>query len=91
MDEKYSGCNIVESTVTEKTVQHVKTPKPSRLKSFFIRLAVSAALVAAIVAVHYLPQTPAFSGIKSVAGGAFKYDVFGNSSFGVTDVFDFLS
>lgn len=85
MDDKYSGCNIVESAVTEiPRKAPVRAPKSH--KSFFVRLLCAAAAVGAILVLHYLPIA-ALAPVKSVLRDAFCYDVFGRSDFGSSTFF----
>ena len=87
MDEKYSGCNIVESVVTS-----VPSPRPSeerttqRLKGkgthFLIRLIVSALVIGVILVLHFYPTLPFASGVTDVLRKVFCYDVFGRGTFG---------
>ena len=83
-DNKYSGCNIVESVVTR--VERKKTAKPKRPRGmFFARLFIAAGIVGAILALHYLPIA-ALSPVKSALHDVFCYDFFGRTEFG-TSVF----
>ncbi|MCH5165813.1 MAG: hypothetical protein J1G01_05375 [Clostridiales bacterium] len=84
-DNKYSGCNIVESVVTR--VERKKTEKPGKSRgTFFARLTVAAAIVGAILALHFLP-IPGLSSVKSTLRDVFCYDFFGRTEFGTSVLF----
>lgn len=88
MDQKYSGCNIVESVVTETAPRSaIKKRTPSRIKCFLVRFIVSAALAGLIVCARYIPKTGFGERASEVIKSAFTYDVFGNRSFGAGGVF----
>ncbi|MDE7107891.1 MAG: hypothetical protein K2O39_06155 [Clostridiales bacterium] len=88
MDEKYEGCNIVESVVTaaRSTEQNDdKKRTDSRTKTYFLmRLIISALIIGVILILHYFPSLPLVSGVTSVLKKVFCYDVFGRGAFGVT-------
>ena len=81
--DKYSGCNKVESKVTEVEREKPKRKKPRR--TFFLRLCIAAAAVGVILALHYLPIA-ALSSARSALREVFCYDMFGRTQFG-TSVF----
>lgn len=82
--DKYSGCNIVESVVSN--IEHPrKEKKRNSHKAFFIRLILAIAAVGVILFLHYVPIA-AFEGVKAVLHDVFCYDLFGRTSFG-TSVF----
>ena len=88
MDNKYEGCNIVESVVTSaRTTERrdEKKRKDGKVKSYFlIRLIISAIIIGVILVLHYFPSLPLASGMSDVLKKVFCYDVFGRGSFGVT-------
>ncbi|MDE6293056.1 MAG: hypothetical protein K2L88_00340 [Clostridiales bacterium] len=85
MDEKYTGCNIVESVVTT-----VPSPRPTgegtpsepkdKGTHFWVRLIISALIVGVILVLHYYPTLG--GGVTDVLHKVFCYDVFGRSTFG---------
>ena len=87
MDEKYKGCNIVESVVTTPTIKQKAPSKPRDVKEkshLFVRLVISALIIGAILVIHYFP-TLAFSGaVTEGLRKVFCYDVFGRTTFGTT-------
>lgn len=85
MDDKYSGCNIVESVVTSAPVREDPAAKsaPKKEKSHFIlRLLISAVIIGFIVVLHYFPSLPLASGVTQVLRKVFCVDVFGRALFG---------
>ncbi len=83
--DKYTGCNIVESAVTEiPRKKCARSVKPR--KTFWARLLCAAAAVGAIVALHYLPIA-VLDPVKSALHDVFCYDVFGRSDFGTSSFF----
>lgn len=87
MDDKYTGCNIVESVVTctpPKPIDSEKKRTESKPKShFFARLIISAIIISFILVLHYIPSLPFAGGVTDVLRKVFCYDVFGRASFGV--------
>lgn len=74
--DKYSGCNIVESTV--KSVDKPSPQKPKRKsKLWLVRWGISAALVGAIVFLHFAPF--AVDSVRDAARKIFGYDMFGRT------------
>ncbi|MDE6200515.1 MAG: hypothetical protein K2M47_01355 [Clostridiales bacterium] len=88
MDDKYEGCNIVESVVTASRLPEQKDGKKrtdGTFKSHFIlRLLISAIIIGVILVLHYFPSLPLASGVSSVLKRVFCYDVFGRGAFGVS-------
>ncbi|MDE6617631.1 MAG: hypothetical protein K2K13_01225 [Clostridiales bacterium] len=88
MDEKYEGCNIVESVVTSAHMTERKDDKKrtdGKVKSYFLtRLIISAIIIGVILVLHYFPSLPFASGVSGVLKQVFCYDVFGRGAFGVT-------
>lgn len=88
MDEKYEGCNIVESVVTAAHItEHKDDTKrgDGKWKSYFLmRLIISAVIIGVILVLHYFPSLPLASGVSGVLKKVFCYDVFGRGSFGVS-------
>ena len=87
MDEKYKGCNIVESVVTtpDKPNDGKKHAVGSAEKSHFLmRIIISALVVGAILVLHYFPALPYASAVTGALGKVFCYDVFGRSGFGTS-------
>lgn len=88
MDEKYEGCNIVESVVTSARLSEQRDDKKrtdGKFKSHFIlRLIISAIIIGVILILHYFPSLPLASGVTDVLKKVFCYDVFGRGAFGVT-------
>lgn len=85
MDDKYSGCNIVESVVTSAPVSETPAAKPAHKKEkshFFVRLLISAIIIGIIAVLHYFPSLPLASGVTEVLRKVFCVDVFGRASFG---------
>lgn len=86
MDDKYTGCNIVESVVTctpPKRVDSDKKVAENKPKShIFARLIISAIIISFILVLHYVPSLPFASGVTDVLRKVFCYDVFGRASFG---------
>ncbi|MDE7406611.1 MAG: hypothetical protein K2M89_07050 [Clostridiales bacterium] len=87
MDEKYEGCNIVESVVTAARLPERKEDKKradGNVKSYFLtRLIISAIIIGVILILHYFPSLPLASGVRGVLKQVFCYDVFGRGAFGV--------
>lgn len=86
MDDKYSGCNIVESVVTSAPVgeEPAEKQKPNSERSHFImRLLISALIIGFIVVLHYFPSLPFASGVTEVLRKVFCVDVFGRATFGL--------
>ena len=87
MDEKYKGCNIVESVVTTPK-KEIKTPKKASVENvkshFFVRLIISALIVGVILALHYVPVLSRQTAVSEALGKVFCYDVFGRTDFGTT-------
>lgn len=88
MDEKYTGCNIVESVVTT-----VPSPRPTEKKPqkkldgkshLLLRIIISALIVSIILVLHYFPSLPLANGAVDVLKKVLCYDIYGRSSFGVT-------
>lgn len=91
MDEKYKGCNIVESVVTAPPPKEQKGEKKraadSGVKSHFLmRLIISAFIIGVILVLHYFPTLPQANALTDTLRSVFCYDVFGRSGFG-TSVF----
>ncbi|MCH5155884.1 MAG: hypothetical protein J1F69_04685 [Clostridiales bacterium] len=88
MDEKYSGCNIVESVVTASHLSEQKKDKKrtqgGQKKHFFARLIISALFIGVILVLHYFPMLPFAGEMTDVLRKVFCYDVFGRQSFGTT-------
>ncbi|MDE6029447.1 MAG: hypothetical protein K2F90_03910 [Clostridiales bacterium] len=88
MDDKYEGCNIVESVVTSAHVTERKDDGKraavKRKTHFLVRLIISAIVIGVILVLHYFPSLPLVSGISGVLRQVFCYDVFGRGAFGVT-------
>ncbi len=76
--DKYDGCNVVETSVTAP--EKPKTKKPRAVRRLIVKLAVAAALIGFICAVHFIP---ALDGVRSALRAVFLYDVFGRGGFGV--------
>lgn len=85
MDEKYTGCNIVESVVST-----VPSPRPTgrtqepkeKGTHFILRLVISALMIGVILVLHFYPSLPFASGVTDVLRKVFCYDVFGRGTFG---------
>ena len=87
MDEKYKGCNIVESVVTtpKKENGRAKKVNAERVKShFFTRFIISALIVGFILVLHFVPAMPHSGTVKDALGKVFCYDVFGRTDFGTS-------
>lgn len=88
MDEKYEGCNIVESVVTKARTSEQKDDKKrtdGKFKTYFLtRLIISAIIIGVILVLHYFPSLPLAGGVGGVLKKVFCYDVFGRGAFGVT-------
>lgn len=84
MDEKYNGCNVVESVVTQVEPRKKSSAKPR--SAFFIRFITAAAIVGAILALHYLPIA-ALGGVRDALKQVFCYDMFGRSGIGSSAFF----
>lgn len=88
MDDKYTGCNIVESVVTctpPKQADDQNKRAESKHKShIFLRLIISALIIGVILVLHYFPSLPYASGVTDVLRKVFCYDVFGRGAFGAT-------
>lgn len=82
--DKYSGCNIVESVVSN-IERPRKEKKHNSRNTFFIRLCLAIVAVGVILFIHYVPIA-ALEGVKAVLHDVFCYDLFGRTSFG-TSVF----
>ena len=85
MEDKYNGCNIVESVVTSAPVREepAKKPKSKKDKShFLVRLLISAVIIGFIVVLHYFPSLPFAGSVTEVLRKVFCVDVFGRASFG---------
>ncbi len=84
MENKYTGCNIVESVVRRAQKPEVKkTPQHSVIKLFILRLVIAAVMIGFIAALHFFPNLAGFSSVKSALKNVFCYDVFGRISFGI--------
>ena len=86
MDDKYEGCNIVESVVT--AVPSPRKAKQRRAQKvgthLFVRFVVSALIIGFIAVLHYYPSLPFFTGVSDVLKRVMCYDVFGRTAFGTT-------
>ncbi|MDE7164113.1 MAG: hypothetical protein K2O04_01650 [Clostridiales bacterium] len=87
MDEKYTGCNIVESVVSSAPSSHTTSEGAARGRKgrgtyFFVRLIISALIIGVILVLHYYPSLPFASGVTDVLRNVFCYDVFGRGTFG---------
>lgn len=80
MDEKYLGCNVVESVVTKSPAP---AKKDKRRYGLIIRLAVAAIMVGVICLFVYAPM-PFFVQAREALKAVFCYDVFGRTGFGST-------
>ena len=89
MDEKYNGCNIVESVVRQVDKPRKAAKDRTPISAFLLRLGIAALAVGLILAVHYLPIA-ALDGVRSVLKQVFCYDVFGRSGIGSSTFFGFI-
>lgn len=93
MDDKYFGCNIVESAVdwSERAVRTENDIGQSVDKSgthFFLRFFLAVVIIGIIASLHYFGSAIPYSGeVCTALRKVFCYDVFGRSEFGITDLF----
>ncbi len=85
MDEKYSGCNVVESVVKQVDRPIPKSEKRT-IRAFLLRFCIAALAIGIICAVHYVPLE-AFEGVRSALKQVFCYDIFGRSGIGSSAFF----
>lgn len=83
VEEKYSGCNVVETTVTQKRAQ----PTKKRKTFFWVRLGIAAALTAGIVGLRYI-HSPTGLTVRAAVKSVVCYDVFGRTDIGCSAYFD---
>ena len=88
MDEKYTGCNIVESVVTTSPLPEQKKSKKHAARvtksHLLARLIISVLVIGVFLVLHYCPTLPYASAVTDVFKKVFCYDVFGRSAFGAT-------
>lgn len=86
MEDKYNGCNIVESVLKSASVKR-RAPRreEKQHRGFWVRLTVAAALVGAVLALHFLAFVPWIGVSRETLRDVFCYDVFGRDEFGITE------
>lgn len=86
MEDKYDGCNKVESVVTEPNNRFVKKPK-KRFSAWIVRLIIAAALIGFVLVLHFYSSVPWIGKTAEFVRRVFCYDIFGRTKFGIGGIF----
>ena len=86
MEDKYDGCNIVESVVTEPTNRFVKKAK-KHFHAWIVQFCIAALIIGFVLVLHYCGSVPWIWKTAEFVRRVFCYDIFGRTEFGIGGIF----
>ena len=86
MDDKYEGCNKVESVITEPANRFVKKAE-NFFHAWIVQLCIAVVIVGFVLVLHYCGNVSWIGQTAEFVRRVFCYDIFGRTEFGIGGIF----